>query len=400
MNNHKYPLEETIAQNVTRAVSGSFGQIFARGVAWLWRLQGDRQAVASLLGRYSAHLGIVLLVTLLFVLGRVTFAQVSVANTPDSSTAPVVAEPVATPTLAGAGGPALRYVPVRSQASVVRQALPHTLLPDRVRLKVITYTVKSGDTIYGIAEQFSLSPYTIVWSNMETLQGAPWHLSPGITLFNPPVDGAYHTVGEAETVSSIAEDYEVEVAALYNMWNSLEPGDRLREGQQLVILDGTGVDFDWEPPPPPPPKPGRAVAAATSYYGNVDVSMTGASGYFMLPTGSYAVSGYTFHDPRNPPHIGLDYTCHLGDLIYAADSGVVIFTGWSGGYGQLVRLDHGNGFTTRYGHFDSIWVTAGQFIAKGSVLGTCGNTGWSTGPHLHYEIRFNGVPHNPRLYEP
>ena len=397
MNNHKYPLEETMAQSVTRAVFCSFGRVFARGVAWLWRLQGDRQAVASLLGRYSAHLGIVLLVALLFVLGRATFTQVSVANTPDSSTAPVVAEPVATPTLAGAGGPTLRYVPVRSQTSVVRQALPHTLLPDRVRLKVITYTVKSGDTIYGIAEQFDLSPYTIVWSNMETLQGAPWHIAPGITLFIPPVDGAYHTVGEAETVSSIAEDYEVEVAALYNMWNPLEPGERLREGQQLVIPDGTGADFDWEPPPP---EPSRAVARTTSYYGNVDVSMTGASGYFMLPTGSYAVSGYTFHDPRNPGHIGLDYTCHLGDPIYAADNGVVIFTGWSGGYGQLVRLDHGNGFTTRYAHFSSIWVTAGQFVAKGSVLGACGTTGWSTGPHLHYEIRFNGVPQNPRLYEP
>jgi len=79
---------------------------------------------------------------------------------------------------------------------------------------------------------------------------------------------------------------------------------------------------------------------------------------------------------------------------------MVIFSGWSGGYGLLVRVDHGNGFETRYAHFDSIWVTAGQLVTQGQVLGQCGTTGWSTGPHLHYEIRFGGVPQNPKIYEP
>jgi len=95
---------------------------------------------------------------------------------------------------------------------------------------------------------------------------------------------------------------------------------------------------------------------------------------------------------RRLPRRGLDYRCRLGDPIYAADGGTVIFAGWGGGYGNLVRVDHGNGFVTYYAHFSS--------FAQGQVVGYCGTTGASTGPHLHYEIRLNGVPQNPALYEP
>jgi murein DD-endopeptidase MepM/ murein hydrolase activator NlpD len=284
---------------------------------------------------------------------------------------------------------------------VVRKANPLTTIPERVRLEVITYTVQEGDTIFGIAEKFKLSPYTIVWSNMEPLQGEPWLLNPGLTLAIPPVDGAYHTVMAGESVESIAEEYEVPTTAIFNTWNDIESGDALAEGTLLVVPGGIGPDFDWDPPPPPPSQPAVGAASASwGYCGDTAVAGFGANGWFILPTGSYEVSGWIFGDPRNPRHIGLDYRCRLGDPIYAADSGVVIFAGWSGGYGNLVRVSHGNGYETRYAHFNAFAVGCGEPVAQGQLIGYCGTTGWSTGPHLHYEIRSNGVPQNPRLFEP
>ncbi len=401
MDNNEYSKDEAWVDSYPAGLPHTFSHAIAKTVAWAWRLRSDRRAVASLLGRYGAHLGVVVLVATLLTLGRITLTQVSVANVPDSSMLQVVAEPVATPTALGSSDVSVRYAPVVNDALIVRQALPYTILPERVRLEVITYTVQPGDTIYGIAEHYELSPYTIVWANLESLQGSPWLIQPGMTLFILPVDGAYHTVAVSDTVESIAETYEIATSTLYNVWNLLDPEQPLRQGQLLVLPGGAGPDFEWEPPPPVVTvQAGRMVPAATSYSGAVDVSMTGASGWFGLPTGSYAVSGWYFHDSRNPTHIGLDYKCRLGDPIYASDNGIVTFSGWSGGYGQMVQVDHGNGFVTRYAHFDSLWVVGGQFVSKGEVLGACGTTGWSTGPHLHYEIRYNGVPQNPQLYEP
>lgn len=400
MDTNEPSLMETASADQSRLVPRFVSAALAKGIVWAWRLQNDRQAAASLLGRYSAHFGVLILTLALIFVGRVTLTPVSIANVSNPNTA-AVAEPLATPTVASAGNVS-RYVAAPNQILIAREALPHTNIPERVRLEVITYTIQSGDTIYGIAWNFGLSPYSIVWANMETLQGAPWHIQPGLTLFIPPVDGAYHTVAEGDTLESIAETYEVSPTVLVNVWNKVELGQPLAEGQQLVIPNGTGADFDWEPPPAvsTSTSTGRSIPQATSYNGSVSAAMTGASGYFGLPTGSYAVSGWTFDDPRNPGHIGLDYRCRLGDYIYASDSGMVIFSGWSGGYGLLVRVDHGNGFETRYAHFDSIWVTGGQLVTQGQVLGQCGTTGWSTGPHLHYEIRFGGVPQNPKIYEP
>ncbi|HPD42005.1 MAG TPA: LysM domain-containing protein, partial [Anaerolineae bacterium] len=210
MDTNENPLLETAPADNSRFLPRLVSKALAKGIAWAWPLQDDRRALASLLGRWSAHLGIAVLALALIVIGRVTLTPVSRATVPDPNVMSAVAEPLATPTrmLAAAGGPISRYVAAPSQVLIAREALPHTTVPERVRLEVITYTVQSGDTIFGIAADFGLSPYTIVWSNMETLQGAPWHIQPGLTLFIPPVDGAYHTVVEGETVEAIAEAYE------------------------------------------------------------------------------------------------------------------------------------------------------------------------------------------------
>ncbi len=395
MENETISLQESVEGGGSRETPNPFARLFDKVAGWIWQLRRDRRGIVAFLGRYSAHLGLLTLALAIFFVSQISITPVSVANEGPFSAAATQPQSFPTPTEAHGGA---FYVTRTSPWVLSRRALPHTTIPDRLRLSVITYTVQPGDTVFGIAEKFGLSPYTIVWSNMETLQGAPWLLQPGLTLDIPPVDGAYHTVQEGETVESIAADYDVEPEVLYNMWNDIRPGQPLREGQRLVIPGGTGDDFDWEPPPP------RVTVSSSSYSsgfcGNVNVSGPGANGWFILPTGSTAVSGWYFHDPRNPRHIGLDYRCYLDDPIYVADNGVVIFAGWGGGYGNLVKVDHGNGYITYYAHLDAIYVQCGQPVYQGQVVGLCGTTGWSTGPHLHYEIRFNGVPQNPQLYEP
>ncbi len=378
-----------------------FGRAVAEWSAAVWRWGRDRQALLAIIGRYSAHMAIVSLAVLIGVVGRVTLTPVGAvgSSTSRSLSLPAAAEPVASPTASEDATSAL-YELQRPRA-VVRQANPLTTIPERERLEVITYTVESGDNIFFIAEKFKLSYTTIVWSNMETLQGAPWLIQPGLTLFIPPVDGVYHTVMDGENAEAIAEKYDVSVDALYNAWNGVEKGQALAVGVQLVIPGGIGEDFDLEAPPPEPSSPAVGVASASwGYCGDTAVSGYGANGWFILPTGSYAVSGWRFADPSNPGHIGLDYRCRLGDPIYAADSGVVVWAGWNGGYGNLVRVRHGNGYETYYAHFSAYAVSCGDPVVQGQVVGYCGSTGWSTGPHLHYEIRYNGVPQNPELFEP
>lgn len=96
-------------------------------------------------------------------------------------------------------------------------------------------------------------------------------------------------------------------------------------------------------------------------------------------------------------HAGMDIDGERGDIVSAPANGVVIKAGWSGGYGNMIEIDHGYGLTTRYGHLSKIDVNVGESVARGQLLGLVGSTGRSTGPHLHYEVRLNDKSINPRL---
>ena len=87
-----------------------------------------------------------------------------------------------------------------------------------------------------------------------------------------------------------------------------------------------------------------------------------------------------------------------GDPIKASDGGTVTYAGWNGGYGKFIKIKHDNGYETYYGHLSAINVSVGQKVAQGQTIGKLGNTGRSTGPHLHFEIRKNGVPCDPLKY--
>jgi len=109
----------------------------------------------------------------------------------------------------------------------------------------------------------------------------------------------------------------------------------------------------------------------------------------------YRVSPFT---GRPALHTGLDIAAAPGSPVYAPADGVVTFAGYDEGYGKMITVDHGYGLTTRYGHNAQIYVQVGQKVQRWDVIASVGNTGRSTGPHLHYEVRVNGVPRDPALY--
>lgn len=99
-------------------------------------------------------------------------------------------------------------------------------------------------------------------------------------------------------------------------------------------------------------------------------------------------------------HAGMDIDGERGDIVVAPGNGIVREAGYKGGYGNMIEIDHGNGLTTRYGHLSKIEVEAGATVTRGSMIGLVGSTGRSTGPHLHYELRVNDRPVNPRFFLP
>ena len=99
-------------------------------------------------------------------------------------------------------------------------------------------------------------------------------------------------------------------------------------------------------------------------------------------------------------HAGMDIDGERGDMVVAPASGTVTEAGWKGGYGQMIEIDHGNGLKTRYGHLSKIEVSAGDSLTRGQLIAFVGSTGRSTGPHLHYELRLNDRPINPRRFLP
>jgi hypothetical protein len=131
-----------------------------------------------------------------------------------------------------------------------------------------------------------------------------------------------------------------------------------------------------------------------------DGSPAATANQFQWPTSRRTISGWTYHDPDNPGHIGLDIGAERWDPIVAVADGEVVFADWAGGYGNLVILDHGDGWRSYYAHLTQIGIEVGQEVRRGETLGGAGTTGYSTGTHLHFELRYRDRPVDPHIYLP
>lgn len=120
------------------------------------------------------------------------------------------------------------------------------------------------------------------------------------------------------------------------------------------------------------------------------------TGSFQMPTRGTLTSRFGTRWGRT--HTGIDLAAKTGTAIYAADGGTVTFSGYNGTYGYMIEIDHGGGFTTRYAHCSKLYVKKGEKVYKGQHIAAVGNTGRSTGPHLHFEVRKNGVAQDPYKY--
>lgn len=252
-----------------------------------------------------------------------------------------------------------------------------TQVSNKVRDSVISYQVQSGDTVTSIAEKFNISADTIRWEN--NLTGDKIKVGQNLKIL--PVTGIAHTVAKGDTVYSIAKKYDTDPQGIVDFPFNTFTNDETFElaiGQTVIVPDGVMPSIQVSP----------RIRQMTPNAGTV-----AASGQFVWPTQGVITQRFSWYHP------GLDIANPAQPLDVAADSGRVVYAGWdTTGYGNMVLIDHGNGFKTRYGHLSQIMVISGQTVSKGQTVGRMGNTGHSTGTHTHFEIYLNGIRVNPLNY--
>jgi murein DD-endopeptidase MepM/ murein hydrolase activator NlpD len=275
-----------------------------------------------------------------------------------------------------------------------------------------THTVVAGDTLWDIARAEGVTVDALADANRIS-EHSVLHLGQVLAI---PVPGSAgreaaassraaaskthtvapgtHTVAPGDTLWEIARGAGVSVEALASA-NTLSTDAILHPGQVLRM-----------PPPGTPVRRLAAPASARHTSSHVPASSGAPTVVERLrmawPSSGTITSrfGWRIHPifGTREFHTGLDIATRWGSPVMAARTGIVRFAGWMAGYGELIVLDHGTGLQTLYSHLSSVIVRAGQHVDQGQVIGRIGNTGWSTGPHLFFEVRQNGVPRDPSPY--
>jgi LysM repeat protein len=275
------------------------------------------------------------------------------------------------------------------EKAIFRRTNIHTNIPTRSRTDVIEYSVTTGDSVFGIAKSFNLHPETILWANYDLLNDSPDMLNPGMKLNVPPVDGVYYQWKPGDTLESVAAKFDATVQDILN-WdgNHFDLTNPQVEPDQWVMIPSGHREFrQWLVPTIARAHSGVSKFVLGSGACEGDYSGAYGSGAFAWPSGNHTLSGNDYWSG----HLGIDIAGSLGDGVFAADSGVVVFAGWAnGGYGNMVMIDHGNGYQTLYAHLSSVSAGCGQSVGTGTYIGAIGSTGNSTGPHLHFEVRYLG----------
>jgi LysM repeat protein len=338
--------------------------------------------------RSASFFAAALLVVLVFLAGAAVHSWLIPAQGIPSTAS------LSTESLVGAAKPLPQIPRPGVNLSINRAVAPHTEADD---------TVQAGDYLFAIAEKFQITPETILWSNYAVLKDNPELLVPGQTLFILPVDGVYYQWQTGDRLDTVAGSFGVTPEDII-FWpsNDLSPTIDIQNpgiipGMWLVIPGGHREFEQWEMPVI------RKTDSSKWAIGGEGACTTGpysgpaGTGIWTWPTASHWVCGneYTAY------HHGIDLYITMDEPLHAADRGVVVYAGWNTwGYGNLVVIDHGNGWQTVYAHLDAVEVFCGAIVQWGGEIGLGGTTGNSTGPHLHFEMIYNGVRVNPHQYLP
>ena len=231
--------------------------------------------------------------------------------------------------------------------------------------EIRVYTVREGDSLSEVAEMFGVTTNTILWAN--DLSGST--VQPGETLVILPIAGVRHIVKDGDTLSKIAAKYEGDEEEILS-FNQLGSESELVVGETLIIPGGALHN--------------AAPARTRSLAGGSTSAATGGGGSFIHPApGSVKTQGLHGYN-------AVDLAGGHGSAIRAAAAGEVIVargSGWNGGYGTYVVIKHSNGTQTLYAHLSTLNVGVGSYVGQGQVIGGMGNSGRSTGTHLHFEVR-------------
>jgi murein DD-endopeptidase MepM/ murein hydrolase activator NlpD len=264
---------------------------------------------------------------------------------------------------------------------IPKKEMAVTTLPSERRTKPIDYVIQPGDTLYTIGNQFKVSIDALKYINGLTDSSI---LSVGQELTIPPISGLIHKVESGDTIGSIAEKYDVAPQAIAD-FNYILDTSKLAVGTELVVPGGKIPEI-----------PLPVVYVPTSSFGSGTQAKANKNLCVWPTTVRIITQYYTWYhngvDIASPSNMGMP-------PLFACSSGTVIRAGWDPfGLGLHVRIDHGNGFETIYGHMSRLDVSYGDKVGRGEQLGLMGSTGRSTGPHVHFMVQYNGVSQDPLNY--
>ena len=269
--------------------------------------------------------------------------------------------------------------------SIIRLILFETNNPERPRYVEIDHEVERGESIFGISSNFDITPETLLWANYDALKDSPDSIRVGMMLRVPPTNGVYYQWQDGDTLATIAAKFNAIEEDIIN-WpgndvDLLNPEPEI--GSYVMVPGGTREFVQWLIP---------TIARGSSGTASVNGSACGAgpvgSGAFVCPADNHYLPGNDYWSG----HLGIDIAAGEGAAIYASDSGVVTMadSGYNYGYGNVIMIDHGNGYVTLYAHLSQINVVRCQGVYAGNIIGLSGNTGNSFGAHLHFEVRQGG----------
>ncbi len=310
--------------------------------------------------------------------------------------------PVVQPTPESGTGQVQPGVPVivannSGVSSINRELQLKTNIPERPRYESILYRVSRGDAMLSIADEFKVKPETILYVNKQ-LEDNPHNLKPGMELTIPPVDGVYYEWKDGDTFETVAQKFSVESQAkaedIINFpGNKIDLTDpKIEPGTLVMIPGGSRALRNWAADLQTAGRSNTGSTGTSDFGSNSCGGGPVASG-FGWPADDHTLSG----NPYGPGHLGIDISAPEGSNVYAAGNGVVTMAqgGYNYGYGNVIQIDHGNGYVTVYAHLSQINVSVCTPVGQGSLIGYSGNTGNSFGAHLHFEIRIGGTNVNP-----